>query len=275
MSAEAIQDLTVQTLNVSLMLSVGLELDLSELRAVLRRRGLLVGVTVVNFGLVPAVALGLTAALGLSGAMAAGLLLCAFAPGGGTGTLLTRVAGGNLELSVVMLAVFTVLAVPLTPALTLWSLGGASGSGLSLAPMLGTLVSFQLTPLLIGLAMRRWAPPLADRVNGIARPLSNMVFAGLVLGLLITRGHLVTAVDPMGLIAIAGVVAVTLAAPLLMPGPPRDRAAVSLTTGVRNLALVLLLSTTFFDAETTIAVLAYGLIMYIESVPLALRWRRG
>lgn len=61
----------VQTLNVSLMLSVGLELD----------------------------PLVLARALDLPPAVMAGMMLAAAAPGG-TGTLLTRLARGSLELSV-------------------------------------------------------------------------------------------------------------------------------------------------------------------------------
>jgi predicted Na+-dependent transporter len=66
----------------------------------------------------------------------------------------------------------------------------------------------------------------------------------------------------------------SLALPLVVPGSRRDRAALSLTTGVRNLSLALLLSSAFFGDLTTITVLTYGLFMYLLAVPLALLFRR-
>ena len=256
-----IQDLTVQVLNLSLMLSVGLELDLVEVRAAARRRGLLVGVVLINFGLLPLLAFGATSALALPSAITAGILLSAFAPGGGTGTLLTRTAGGNLELSVVMLGLLTVLAVPFTPALTLASAASLGPTSLDLSDLLRTLVLFQLTPLLVGVAIRRGSLVNSRRVNAVARPLSNGVFGLLVVGLLITRGHLVPGVGWTGIATIAVLVVASLALPALIPATGRDRAALSLTTGVRNLSLALLLSSAFFTDLTTITVLTYGLVM--------------
>ena len=267
-----IQDLAIQALNLSLMLSVGLELDLGRLRAALGRKWLLLGITLLNFGLVPLLALGLGRGLELPAAVFAGLMLAGVAPGGGTGTLLTRTARGNLELSVVLLGIFTMLAVPLVPALAVLLMPGQE---LELWPLLRTLLLFQLLPLAIGLGIRLARPPLAQRLDKLARPLSNLVFGGLVLGLLVTKGHLLFDVGWAGLSAITGLVVGALLAPLVVPATPADRAALSLTTAVRNISLALLLSSAFFDAMTTLTVLAYGLIMYLVGVPAALWVRRS
>ncbi len=117
--------------------------------------------------------------------------------------------------------------------------------------------------------------PLPDRLNAVARPVSNLLFVGLVAGLVVTKSHLLVQVGGSGMLAITVVVALSLSLPSLVRGPTPDRAALALTTGVRNLSLALLLSTTYFDALTTITVLAYGLVMYLLSVPLALYYRRS
>ncbi len=270
----SLQDLTVQLLNVSLMFSVGLELDLQQVRAASRRRGLLFAMVAFNFGAIPVLAYGLTWGLALPSAVTAGILLSAFAPGGGTGTLLTRVAGGNLALSVVMLALFTLLAVPITPALTLVATPTGSGEALHLTGLLRTLVVFQLLPLLSGVFLRLRSAPWATRANTFARPLSNVVFGVLVVGLLVTQGHLTLELDAMTMTVLIGIVAASMAVPALIPANPSDRAALSLTSGVRNLSLALLLSTTFFTELTTITILTYGLWMYLLSVPIALWVRR-
>ena len=271
-SADAVQDLAIQALNLTLMFSVGLELDLVRLRAALRRRGLLLGVTLLNFVAVPLLGLATAHAIALPDPVRIGLVLAAVCPGGGTGTLLTRTAAGDLELSVVLLGIFTVLAVPLVPALTVALVPGES---VSLGPLLRTLVVFQLLPLGVGLGLRRTRPPLAARAIRLARPLSNGIFGALVLGLLVTKGHLVPEVGIGGLAADAIVVVGSLALPLALSATPADRAALSLTSGVRNLSLALLLSSAFFSSLTTLSVLTYGLVMYLVGVPIALVLRRG
>ena len=142
-----LQDLTVQLLNVSLMFSIGLALDPAEVRAALGRSRLLAAVVLVNFVVIPLIADLASRFLSLATSIHAGIVLTSVAPGGGTGTLLTRAARGNLELSVVALGLLTVLAVPLTPVLTLELLEGRSGVDVELRPMLRTLLLFQLLPL--------------------------------------------------------------------------------------------------------------------------------
>lgn len=266
-----LQDIAIQALNLTLMFSVGLELDLDRLRRAASRRVLLGLATLVNFVVVPLVAYGTGTALGLAPPILAGLLLAAVAPGGGTGTLLTRTSAGNLELSVVLLGIFTGLAVPIVPLLVVLLVPGES---VSLRPLLQTLLVFQLAPLALGVGIRLLRPPLAHRLDRLARPLSNLIFGGLVLGLLVTRGHLVPEVGATGLLAQNIVIVVSLAVPLAGRLSAGDRAALSLTTGVRNLSLALLLSSAFFTDTTTLAVLTYGLFMYLLGVPLALLLKR-
>jgi BASS family bile acid:Na+ symporter len=271
LDADNLQRLAVQVLNISLMLSVGLELDPRELLRVLKRRRLLLGGVLANFAVVPLVTWLLVESLPVTGAVSAGLLLAAYAPGGGTGTLLTRLGHGALEVSVVLLVVLTTLAVALTPALASATLGGrVDGAELSLGPLLRTLLVFQLAPLVAGLLLRRNSEGLARKLDRLARPLSNFVFVALVLGLIVTKGHTAVDVGAAGGVAILGSVVTALGLPLLAPVPRTERAALSLTTGVRNLSLALLLSSTFFpDDATTVAVLTHGLVMYLVAVPLA------
>ena len=267
-----ILDLALQALNITLMLSVGLELDPAEMRRALARPGLLVAVTMANFVLVPMVALGVGSTLPLSGAVLTALVLAAVAPGGGTGTLLTRAGKGNLELSVVLLGILTALAVPFVPLLAVTLM---PEHDLTVGPLLRTLVLFQLLPLLAGMATRAVSTDHAALLNRLARPVSNLIFAALVVGLLVTRGQHLFDVGPAGLAAMVAVVLVSLAAPFAIAAPPRDRAAISLTSGVRNISLALLLSSTFFDDATTLAILVYALVMYVLALPLTLWSRRA
>ena len=274
MTQEFIQNMAVQGLNISLMLSLGLELQRSQLRAAAKQTRLLVLTALFNLGLIPFLAFGAIQFMSVAGAVSAGILLSAFAPGGGTGTLLTRLAGGNLALSVIALALLTLLAVPITPILTTLCLGSTAEDSLRPAALLKTLLVYQFVPFVIGALMREKSERSAKRVNALARPLSNLIFALLVIGLLITQGHLALQVGWRGICIIVVLVVASLVIPLGVKMPTSDKAAVSLTSAVRNLSLALLLSSTFFSQMTTITVLTYGLIMYLIGVPCALLFRK-
>lgn len=260
-------DCAVSALNISLMFSIGLELEPKRIREAVGRGTLLGSATMLNFVAIPVLALGVGRVLGLEGGVLAGLLLAAVAPGGGTGTLLTRTARGSLELSVVLLGVFTLLSVPSVPLLTLFLL---PRQGLEIWPLLNTLLVFQLVPLGLGVGLRTYRTRWANTALRGARPLSNALFAALVLGLLVTRGHLILEVGGAGLVGMMAVVVGSVAIPIALPLEWGDRMAVSLMTGVRNLSLALLVASAFLDDLTMLSVLVYGLIMYLVGVPFAL-----
>jgi BASS family bile acid:Na+ symporter len=273
MTADQIQTLTVQSLNITLMFSVGLELDLVEFRRTLGRHRLLGAMLLINFGLIPAVTFGAVKLLSMPQAIGAGLLLSAFAPGGGTGSMLTRIAHGSLELSVALLGALTLCAVAFTPLLTQATLSAAAAE-LQLGGLLRTLLLFQLLPLCLGIALHARAPKVAEIAHKISSPTANVTFFALIGGLIVTKGELILQFDGVIVAAMMVLIVMSLALPIMLSDDTRQRAALSLTTGVRNLSLALLLTTTYFEDVTTVTVLAYGLFMYLIAIPVAFGFRR-
>jgi predicted Na+-dependent transporter len=272
MTSNALQDLAVQALSVTLLFSVGLGLDLPRLWRTLMRWELLLGVVLYNFVAVPALAI--TSGWFVSqSAVVAGIVLTAIAPAGGTGTLLTRIGGGNMELSVCLLGIMTALALPVTPWLAVLLMPADATQSLPVRSLAMTLFGFQFLPLTVGMLLRRLHGAAADRADRVARPLSNVLFVGLVAGLVALKGALLVEVGLPGLAFMIVLVLVSLLLPMLARLDRPDLTAVSLTSAVRNISLALLLSTSFFGDLTTITVLAYGLAMYLIGVPWA-RWLR-
>jgi len=272
--------LLVQTLNVSLMLSVGLELQPDDVRSAARQWKTLLTLLVVNVVALPAAAVVVVEGAAWAGSalpipVAAGVLLAAFAPGGGTGTLLTRLAGGSVEASVVLLGLLTVGAVGFTPALSSTFIDASQAPmPLSLGELLQTLVFFQLLPLVVGVVVHAARPTAASALQRWAKPLSNVAFVVLVVGLLVTQGHLLTQVSAPAWIAMSVVLLISMTLPALVPASTTLRRAFVMTTSVRNLSLALLLSATFFDDVTTLTLLTYGLLMYLVAGGAAALWRR-
>jgi predicted Na+-dependent transporter len=187
--------------------------------------------------------------------------------------LLTRIGGGNMELSVCLLGIMTALALPVTPWLAVLLMPADATQSLPVRSLAMTLFGFQFLPLTVGMLLRRLHGAAADRADRVARPLSNVLFVGLVAGLVALKGALLVEVGLPGLAFMIVLVLVSLLLPMLARLDRPDLTAVSLTSAVRNISLALLLSTSFFGDLTTITVLAYGLAMYLIGVPWA-RWLR-
>jgi len=221
---------------------------------------------VLNFVLVPAVALGLVTALGISDDKALGILLVAAAPGGGASAvfvLLSRgspILGGSL---VIGLATLTAVITPVVLAVT-------AGVETSVPPaaVAKTVVAVQLVPLLIGMGSRRWA----DKLGPWPSRLATALLLTVVVGLTVKNGHLLRSLGWPAAGAIFGTIAFSIAAPLALRMLTREvRNAVAMTAGVRNLALSLLLASLHFDnPTTTIAILCYGLFGFLTALPTAL-----
>lgn len=228
--------------------------------------GLAAGSAVVlNFVLVPAVAYVLLGAFGVSDAKSLGILLVAAAPGGGASAVFVLLARGSPMLGgtlVVGLATLTAFITPFVLALT-------AGVETSVPPaaVAKTVIVVQLIPLLIGMASRRWANKLGPWPSRLATALLLTV----VIALTIRNGHLLLTLGWPAAAAILGTVAFSITAPLALRTLTREiRIAISMTAGVRNLALSLLLASLHFeDPNTTTAILCYGLFAFLTALPTA------
>lgn len=260
----------VAVLLVSGMLALGTVLDVPLLRARLRRPGGLAAVAVVNLVVVPALGIALVSAVPLDPPVALGLVLAAAAPGGGTGALLALHARGDVPAGVVLQVVLAALSLVVTP---LWVSTYASAA-VEVGSLVIGLLAFQLLPLLVGATVRVRRPGLAARVHPAARRLADVTLAALVLGLLATQGDELDRIGLRALALMAAVVVLTVATVALPVGTPAVRRAAAMTTAVRNLSLALLAASQAEDAAlTSLAVLAYGLVMYVLAV-LAVLWLR-
>jgi BASS family bile acid:Na+ symporter len=265
-----VSTVAVAVLLVASMLAVGTAATVQDFRGLAARRRLLIGAVLLNVVVLPGVAVGLVAVAGLGPEVGLGVLLAAAAPGGGTGALLTLHARGDLAVSAglqVVLAPLGLVAVPAWAAVAGHSVLPSGAAGLLLV---GGGLAGQVVPLAVGMWLRRSRPAQAAGVHRVARRVADVLLAGLVLYFVITGIGRLPLVGWAGVAVIAVLVAASLAVVFVgWLGGPGQRRAVAMTTGVRNLTLGL-----FFAAAASptvvLTLLAYGLIMYGVSVPVAL-----
>ena len=266
-----------------IMLSLGLGLTVGDFARVAKQpRDFLVG-AVAQVVLLPAVAFGLVSIWPLAPELALGVMIIAAAPGGVTSNLLTAFGRGDVALSISLTAIVSLLSIVTIPLIVVFSythlVGGDAGDVSVAKTALGVFLIVTL-PVLIGLAVRRWAEGFATRVHPTARRISALLFV-LVLAAAIYQEH-ENALEYMGqagpVTAVLNVVMMALAyllARFLATGP-RQRISISIECGVQNGTLAIAVSTLLFGGGLTVVPAAtYSLIMFGSALIFIALLRRG
>jgi BASS family bile acid:Na+ symporter len=253
-----------------IMAGLGLHLTPADFRRVAAQpRAVLVALAVQTL-LLPPVAFGLAWSLGLPPEMAVGLILLAASPGGVTANIFSHLARGDVALNITLTATNCVLALVTLPLWTGLALSVFVGSENSVPPPLAKLVEvivIALVPVALGMAVRRWRPALADRLERPVRLASTAVLAVLiVLAIAGAWQDLVRHFAAIGL-ACLGFNLISLfsgyfAAQAARLGP-RQATAIAFEIAIHNGTLAILLAMQVLkNGQYAIAPAVYSVIMY-------------
>ncbi|HEY0973222.1 MAG TPA: bile acid:sodium symporter family protein [Solimonas sp.] len=265
------------------MCGIGLHLRPADFRRIADHpRSVAVGL-IGHYVLLPALGFGVAWAFRMPPELAIGLVLVTACPSGNMSNTLTFLARGNVALAIslsVISAVATFASIPL-----LVHLAGQAFAGEGRAvqvPILETvrhLAGILLIPIAIGMAVRAWAPALADRLGPWVGRFAIFLLATLIGGIAITQ----RAVLPAAL-AQAGPAVMTLCCLAIGFGyllarvtglPFRDRLTVSLEVGVQNAALAILIALSVLkSAEIAVPGALYGVLMYLPALVVVIYGRR-
>ncbi|MDX1510318.1 MAG: bile acid:sodium symporter family protein [Nitriliruptorales bacterium] len=277
-----------------IVFGVAIDLDLDELRTVLREpRGPAIGM-LGQFLLLPAATLGLTILLQPQPSVALGMLVVACAPGGAASNFIAHYGNGNASLSIGMTGLSTLAAIALTPLnISLWTRLNPdtnqlmeSGVRVDALELVLTIVVLLAVPVGLGVFTQvRW-PSVARRLVRPARILSILIIVVFIGGATAANiGSAPAFLSAVRTIAI-GVVAHNAVGLVLGYGlargtrlSVRDARAVSIEVGMQNAALALGLVLSFFPDLGGAAVVCatYGVWHTISGLGLAgwWRWRDG
>lgn len=279
MSVDQTINVLVTITLIQLMAAIGLGVTTAEIAPVARDWGLLAKAALANYGLVPAITVGLLLLLRAPPPVAAGFLVAAVCPGAPYGPPLTGMAKGNVPISIglmVMLAGSSTVVAPLLLHLLLPVVFGEEPLKINAGSMAGTLLLTQLIPLGFGLAVRHCRPALAEWLRRPANRLSAILNVA-VLGLIVVADfNLLASIKATGFAAMLMLATAALAAGWLVGGPGGDRRkAVAFSTGVRNVSVSLVIVTANFPGTSAVtAVVAYALVQTVVLALLAAGWGR-
>ena len=167
-----------------IMLGMGLTLEWKDFERVFRFPGRVFLGVALQYSVMPLLGYGLARLYDLPPELAAGLILVACCPGGTASNVISFLARANVGLSVTMTAVSTVLAVLMTPVLTLYLVGNRlEVDGWALFRDTVTVV---LLPVALGVLLNRYLGGLTRRVQAYAPPIAVIAIA-LIVGAILGR----------------------------------------------------------------------------------------
>ena len=163
---EAIINVAVPVAVFVMMFALGLGLTVADFRSSLKRpEALFLGVA-SQIVLVPVVGFLFVSAQQQDADLALGIVLLTLCPGAAMSNLLTRIAGGDVALSVSLTAVSNLLSAATLPALSLLAADyflSTDGTPVDFGDLTLRVVAVATVPVLLGMAIRYLAPCLVER----------------------------------------------------------------------------------------------------------------
>ena len=256
-----------------LMFGLGLGLRPRDFYLVLARPKACAVALTGQIVLLPLIAFGLGRLFALPPVFFVGHMLIACSPGGSSSNIFSKMAGGDVALSVSLTALsslVTLLTIPLVMGWTTALAGDAAGISLPVGNLLKQNLLLMLLPVLAGIAVNRFWPRTAERIDKV---LSKAAFPALMLLVTVffvqhyrtiltylgTLGLCVTA-----LILLAGGCAALLCRMFRIGH--RERRTVFIEVGMQNAAQAIALAASpfvFNNEEMAIPAILYSLMMNI------------
>ncbi|MEM1237428.1 MAG: bile acid:sodium symporter family protein [Pseudomonadota bacterium] len=262
-----------------IMFSLGVGLTGADFARVVKEpRAFLTG-AVAQILLLPVVAFALLHIFTLDSALAVGVMILAFSPGGVTTNILTRLAGGTVALSVSLTAIIsltTALTLPIMLALVTGYFEGADAPEIDILSISITMFLITTVPVLIGLAFRHLLTGVAVRIEPVLIKIATLLFVVIILAALASAWGVFTAnlptLAPLLVVMNLVLLAIGMGLARAMGLSREDGVAIAIETGVQNgtlgVAVGALISGGAALGAYSLASGVYGITMYLVTLPI-------
>ncbi|MFT0848903.1 bile acid:sodium symporter family protein [Actinomycetaceae bacterium L2_0104] len=258
-----------------IMFGMGLTLTLPDFQLVVRRPlPILIGV-VAQYLVMPSLAVGISWALDLPPAVAAGVILVGCAPGGTASNVISYLAKADVALSVTMTSVSTLLAPILTPFLTKWLAGAYMP--LDAGAMAFSIVKMVLVPVIGGLILRILFPKVVERLLPFLPWISTLGIALVVAALVPGSAEAIASAGALVLLAVVlhNLLGYALGYGFarLLRVPRRASRTVSIEVGMQNSGLAAGLARQYFSPEAALPGVIFSIWHNLSGALLAMLYR--
>ena len=233
-------------------------------------------IAVALFGqlvLLPIIALGLAWAFNLTPVFFIGLILIACCPGGSSSNVFSRLAGGDVALSVILTALSSIITLFTIPFIMSWAtriVGESVGITLPVGNLIKQNLLLMLLPVLVGVAIHYIWPNASAKIDKV---LSKLAFPLLMVLITVfyVQNHR-TILDNLGIISVCVTVLILVAVfcssmlSRLVKNNAQQRRTVVIEVGMQNAAQAIAIATSpfiFNSQEMAIPAILYSLMMNI------------
>ena len=228
--------------------------------------------------LLPVVALVALMLVDLPPALAFGVMLLSFCPGGVTTNILTKLAGGTVALSITLTAVVSLLSVLTVPILVSWAATrflGEAAPTINVTSIAVTMFAITAVPVIIGMLVRYFANAFAERTERTVSIVATVLFVVIIAAALATNWDLFVAnIGTLGPVLVVFNVVLLILGVLVsrwvgLTGS--DGLTISIEMGVQNgtlgIAVAGLVAQSSGIPEFALPAAVYGITMYIVTIP--------
>ncbi|MBQ6310537.1 MAG: bile acid:sodium symporter family protein [Bacteroidales bacterium] len=169
---------------VVLMFGLGLSLNLSDFKTIAKKPAALILGLAGQLLLLPAIAFAIAETFDLPALFYIGVILIACCPGGSSSNVFSKIAGGNVALSITLTAlssIITMFTIPVVLQLALSRCSGFEAFGginLPVGNLLVQNIVLMFVPILLGFLMMRLWPNAAKKTDKV---ISKIAFPALML----------------------------------------------------------------------------------------------
>lgn len=268
-----------------IMLSLGVGLSIADFARVAQRpKAFSIG-AISQVVMLPLIAYACVRAFGLSGELAVGVMLLSLCPGGVTSNMVSKLARGDVALSVSLTAVVSLLSILTVPVLAAWAVQhfmGDAAPDVSVTSLAFAMFLITTLPVAIGVAIRHSAPTFADRIDGGLSVLATVLFVLILIAAL--AGNWALFVENLPLLGPALVtlnvilMGLGLALAALAGLAWQSRKTISIETGIQNATLGITLAAIISGQSEGFSTMAlpsavYGITMYLVALPFVAWFR--
>ena len=256
-----------------LMFDLGLTLKFEDFGKAFRSPWPIAIALVGQLILLPLIALGLAWAFKLPPVFFIGLVLIACCPGGSSSNVFSKLAGGDVALSVTLTAlssVITLFTIPVIMSLATTMVGQSVGITLPVGNLIKQNLLLMLVPVLLGIGMHYAWPNAAEKTDKVLGKLAFPLL--LVLITVFYIQHHKTIIDNIGILGVC-VTALILVAigcssllSRLVKTSDKQRRTVVIEVGMQNAAQAIAIASSpfiFANEEMAIPAILYSLMMNI------------
>ena len=169
-----------------IMLGMGLTLTLDDFRRVFVIPFALLGGVGLQFAVMPFLGWGIGHIIELPRDMAVGLVLVSCCPGGTASNVVAFLARANVALSVSMTAISTMLAVVLTPLLTILYVG--ERVPVDALGLLQSILIIVIFPVAVGVGINHFFGKAASQI-AVVSPFVSVVFIIMIVGYILAQNR--------------------------------------------------------------------------------------